>query len=829
MLHRISQSQRFGALLFGVALLLGSLLFTGCTDGIFSVEDTAEMSSLSQGGKFRQAHLLDRALRYEAGKSASGGELGLIVALPDGIDKQRIFDRYKIFQRYRVFQRYEYDNVLYGFAWSIEDTLGADYQDFLDALTADPEILWFEPDFDVNSPLSSAAQSGSGQQVPWSVAAVGGTTSWAVSGDGSGSVNVDVFILDTGISNTDLNVVERIDFRDGFNNTRDFDGHGTHVAGIVGAVDDADGLVGLAPGANIHNYKVLGDDGRGDVSQVLAAIEHITTMKLAKGSKPMVVNLSLGEDVGNNVYSALDDAVSASVSAGVVYVVAAGNHGKNASSVTPAKVASAITVGAYAFDGSYADFSNYGPKVDILAPGEGVVSLSNGNGAVTISPASGAGTPVEMSGTSMAAAHVTGAVALYLGQNPSATPAQVEQALLDGAMDFVTGAPSSTTTKSVWVGTPQTYRDAFDSRVYNGSHGTLDWSGSAWTELDEPSGNGVTDGPVQVSPNNTNCLSPNCLRVGGTKPNNPDPGFGVSRDVDLGGALTATLSFSYRRGTFGDPVATNGTMTLDISDNGGSTWTTLKTYYFNGTDNAQTAESFDISAYASANSRIRFLTHGPVDDIVFFIDNIEIELNGSGGAGQGNGNGGGNGNGNGGGNGTPTTFEKRVSSDNDEAEENSSGDMYRDSSDLELVEDGGDQLVGMRFTGVSIPQGATITNAYIQFTVDETDSGIANLTFRGQDADDADAFSSSDDDISDRPTTSASASWSPAAWNSVGAAGADQRTPDLSAIIQEIVNRGGWSSGNDLVLIVSGTGERTAESYDGSASKAPLLHIEYQP
>ncbi len=95
-------------------------------------------------------------------------------------------------------------------------------------------------------------------------------------------------------------------------------------------------------------------------------------------------------------------------------------------------------------------------------------------------------------------------------------------------------------------------------------------------------------------------------------------------------------------------------------------------------------------------------------------------------------------------------------------------------------------------------------------------------------SDDAASFSSSDYDISSRSTTSASASWSPTPWNSVGQAGPLQRTPDLSSIIQEIVNRGGWSSGNDLVVLVTGTGERTAESYDGSSSKAPLLHVEWQ-
>ena len=182
------------------------------------------------------------------------------------------------------------------------------------------------------------------------------------------------------------------------------------------------------------------------------------------------------------------------------------------------------------------------------------------------------------------------------------------------------------------------------------------------------------------------------------------------------------------------------------------------------------------------------------------------------------------------------TFEIRVSAGNDDAEERTNDhSMYRNSSDLELVYDGNrKQEVGMRFTNVAIPNNATITNAYIQFTVDETDSGTTNVVIYGQNTDDAVAFSSASSNISSRATTSASAAWNIPVWNSIGASGADQRTPSLSSVVQEIVNRGGWSSGNNMVFIVkAGSGcsdsscQRTAESYDGSSSKAALLHIEY--
>jgi hypothetical protein len=169
----------------------------------------------------------------------------------------------------------------------------------------------------------------------------------------------------------------------------------------------------------------------------------------------------------------------------------------------------------------------------------------------------------------------------------------------------------------------------------------------------------------------------------------------------------------------------------------------------------------------------------------------------------------------------------RVSDSLDDAEEAETGSMRMASSDLELVYDGGNQEVGMRFNGLQIPPGATITNAYVQFKVDETSSGATDLVIEGEAIDDAPAFVSSRYNISNRSRTSASVNWSPPPWNSRGAAGIDQRTPDLSVIIQEVVARAGWVEGNSIVLIVTGSGARWAESYDGDQAGAALLHVEY--
>jgi hypothetical protein len=129
--------------------------------------------------------------------------------------------------------------------------------------------------------------------------------------------------------------------------------------------------------------------------------------------------------------------------------------------------------------------------------------------------------------------------------------------------------------------------------------------------------------------------------------------------------------------------------------------------------------------------------------------------------------------------------------------------------------------------GVGIPQGATIVNAYVQFQVDEPNSVATSLTIEGEAVDDAPTFTYAAGNISSRARTTAAVSWSPVPWTTKGEAGPDQRTPDITPVIQEIVSRPGWSSGNSLVIIVTETGERVAESYNGDQDGAPLLHVEY--
>jgi len=164
----------------------------------------------------------------------------------------------------------------------------------------------------------------------------------------------------------------------------------------------------------------------------------------------------------------------------------------------------------------------------------------------------------------------------------------------------------------------------------------------------------------------------------------------------------------------------------------------------------------------------------------------------------------------------------------DDAEEvASTGAVSLSSSDLELINDGSDQVVGMRFAGVQIPAGSQVTAAWVQFETDELKSVTTSLTVRAQAADDALSFTTSTFNVSSRPRTLAFAPWTPPAWTILQERGAGQRTPDLAAVLQEVVSRPGWASGYAMAIVVTGTGVRTAEAFDGTAP--PVLHVEFLP
>ena len=223
---------------------------------------------------------------------------------------------------------------------------------------------------------------------------------------------VNVYIVDTGIHRTHREFGGRV--RNGFtairdgNGTNDCNGHGTHVAGTVGSE-----TFGVADDVALIPVRVLGCSGSSAGSSVIDGVNWIARNRVL----PAVANMS----VGGGASRALDQAVRAAVAAGVTVVVAAGNETQNACNVSPARESSAITVGASTDNDTRAGFSNFGSCVDIFAPGQEITSTWLSNGTNTID------------GTSMASPHVAGVAALYLHENPRASPANVRSAILGGA------------------------------------------------------------------------------------------------------------------------------------------------------------------------------------------------------------------------------------------------------------------------------------------------------------------------------------------------------------------------------------------------------------
>jgi hypothetical protein len=162
----------------------------------------------------------------------------------------------------------------------------------------------------------------------------------------------------------------------------------------------------------------------------------------------------------------------------------------------------------------------------------------------------------------------------------------------------------------------------------------------------------------------------------------------------------------------------------------------------------------------------------------------------------------------------------------DDVEETSTGSLLFASGDLALGVDGSPQTVGLRFPGLTIPPDHVVTAAWLQFRADETSSEAAALRIEGEAAVDAAPFVRTTGSLSGRPRTAASVAWAPGAWG-VGQTGPSQRSPDLAPVLQEIVDGPGWASGNAIVLIVTGSGRRAADSFEGGF--ATQLHVESEP
>lgn len=171
----------------------------------------------------------------------------------------------------------------------------------------------------------------------------------------------------------------------------------------------------------------------------------------------------------------------------------------------------------------------------------------------------------------------------------------------------------------------------------------------------------------------------------------------------------------------------------------------------------------------------------------------------------------------------------RLTGPNDDAEQNSSGSgsMYLSNYKIALVQGFTNFKTGFLFRNIQIPQGATITKATVQFTTADGGTNTSNLTIKAHDADHATDFVTTALNISNRPLTTAAVSWSPPAWSARYSHGPNQQTPDIKTVIQEIVDRTGWNSGNNMAIIITGSGTRNMYSYEAFPEDAAYLEIEY--
>lgn len=273
-------------------------------------------------------------------------------------------------------------------------------------MSSDDRVQYIEEDAEVSAADVQPGATWGLDRIDQRTLPLNSAYNFATTGSG-----VNAYILDSGIRVTHAEFGGRasvaFDALNDGQNGNDCYGHGTHVAGIIGS-----STYGVAKGVALRAVRVLPCNGIGQISDLISGIDWVTANRI----NPAVANISI---IAGGTSSALDAAVSNSVSSGVTFVVAAGNVNQDACGYSPARASSVITVGATTNLDEKAAYSNFGACVDMFAPGSGILSTWNTDDNATRT----------QSGTSMAAPMVAGAAALYLAIDPTATPASVSQGL----------------------------------------------------------------------------------------------------------------------------------------------------------------------------------------------------------------------------------------------------------------------------------------------------------------------------------------------------------------------------------------------------------------
>jgi subtilisin len=379
-----------------------------------------------------------------AGQAGAATAGRYIVVLKEGSNTGSVAAYHEGFAGANVGSRYR--SALSGYAATLTPAA-------LAAVKADPRVDFVS----VDRPVRVDAQT-----LPTGINRIDGELSSTASGNGSGSVNINVAVVDTGIDPThpDLNVVGGKACAPGIG-YNDFNGHGSHVAGTIAAKDDANGVVGVVPGARLWAVKVLTDAGVGLTSDIVCGIDWVTSTRtdLDPTNNIAVANMSLGGggsddgNCGNSNNDAEHRAICNAVQAGVTFVVAAGNDGVDFRNSTPAAYDEVLTVSAVTdfngtpggggastcrsdVDDQYASYSNFA----VLAADQSHTIAAPGT---CINSTYMAGMYDTISGTSMASPHVAGTAALCISTGAcTGTPAQIASKLRSDAQAFTTGTPS---------------------------------------------------------------------------------------------------------------------------------------------------------------------------------------------------------------------------------------------------------------------------------------------------------------------------------------------------------------------------------------------------
>jgi len=395
------------------------------------------------------------------------------------------------------------------------------------ALATDPQVASIEPDRVLRASVDQTGATWGLDRIDQRGLPMNGTYSYG--GNGAG---VKVYVVDTGVRSTHAELGGRVApgyslIQDG-NGTEDCQGHGTHVAGTIAGT-----TYGVAKGATIVPIRVLDCLGAGSTSAVVAGLDWILTFN---NGAPAVVNMSLGGSPSTIV----DSAVQRLIDDGITVVVAAGNSAYSACLASPARVPAAITVGATQSDDARAQYSNFGPCLDIWAPGTGITSAGIASDTAT----------AVKSGTSMATPHVAGAAALLKAATPSLSPAGVASALIaNSTPGVVTDAQLDSPNRLLFTG---------------GTGGTGTGGGT--------NGGGTTVAPLAVS---TSALPGGTVGVGYSQTLTASGGTAPYTWALSSGTLPAGLTLNPSTGSIaGSPTAAGAaTFTVRVTDSKATTAT----------------------------------------------------------------------------------------------------------------------------------------------------------------------------------------------------------------------------------------------------------------